>query len=210
MINIAITDDHPAVSEGLRSMFEGHKDIQVLNVFSNGQTLINALPDINIHVLFLDINLPDADGTELCKRALSLQPDLKIIAFTSYLKTAFLKKMMQNGAVGFLLKNSGYEEILEAAHSVMNGEEYIQEEMKTLLMQESLKRKPDKSFIPKLTRREKEILSLILEEHTTPEIAEKLFISAKTVETHRLNLLQKLGVKNTAGLVKVTIEKGLL
>jgi len=210
MINIAITDDHPAVATGVQSMFEGHKEIKVAAIYASGKAVREAIPASDIQVLLLDINLPDADGTVLCKELLSLKPELKIIAFTSYLKTAFLKKMMQNGASGFLLKNSGYDEITDAIYNVMDGQEYIQEEMKALLMQESLKRKPDRSFIPKLTRREKEILSLILEEHTTQEIAEKLFISAKTVETHRLNMLQKLGVKNTAGLVKVAIEKGLV
>ncbi len=210
MIHIAITDDHPAIAEGIRSMFENHPEIKVEAVFHNGHSSLQGVPGSNIEVLLLDINLPDTDGTQLCKQLLSLKPDLKIIAFTSYRETAFLKTMMQNGALGFLLKNSGYEEIIEAVYSVKGGDEFVQEEMKELLLKESFKRRTAPGFIPKLTRREKEILKLILDELTTQEIAGALFISSKTVETHRLNLLQKLEVKNTAGLVKVAIEKGLV
>lgn len=210
MIKIAIIDDHPAVAEGIRSMFENHKTVMVEAVYRDGVSSLREIPKSTLEVVLLDINLPDIDGTELCRNLLIHKPDLKIIGFTSYKETAFLKKMMQNGARGFLLKNSGYDEILEAIFTVKNGEEYVQEEMKELLLKETFKRKPGRSFIPKLTRREKEILTLILDELTTQEIAAKLFISAKTVETHRLNLLQKLEVKNTAGLVKVAIEKGLI
>lgn len=210
MIQIAITDDHPAVIEGIRSMFDNHTDIRVEAVFSDGRSSLLGIPDSNIEVLLLDINLPDTDGAQLCRELISRKPDLKIIGFTSYKETAFLKTMMQNGALGFLLKNSSYSEIIEAIFTVKSGDEFVQEEMKELLMKESFKRKTGRSFIPKLTRREKEILSLILDEMTTQEIADALFISSKTVETHRLNLLQKLEVKNTAGLVKVAIEKGLV
>ena len=210
MIHIAITDDHPAVAEGIKSMFENHNEICVDAVFSNGRSCLQEIPGSNIEVVLLDINLPDTEGTQLCKELLLQKPDLKVIAFTSYRETAFLKSMMQNGALGFLLKNSSYDEIIEAIYTVNSGHEFVQEEMKDLLMKESFKRKTSRSFIPKLTRREKEILGLILDEMTTQEIADKLFISSKTVETHRLNLLQKLEVKNTAGLVKLAIEKGLV
>lgn len=210
MIKIAITDDHPAIAEGIKSMFSANAKIQVGSIYPDGKTTLQDLPGNPVDILLLDINLPDMDGLEVCKHLTGQLPGLKIIAFTSYRETGLLKSMLNSGAAGFLLKNAGHEDILEAIYDVYNGEDYIQPEMKELLLKESLKRLPDRRFIPRLTRREKEILGLILEELTTQEIAEKLFVSPKTVETHRLNLLQKLGVKNTAGLVKVTLEKGLL
>ena len=210
MITIAITDDHPAIAEGIKSMFASHNEIVVGDIYPDGKTTLRDLPGNPVDILLLDINLPDMDGLEVCKQVTGQMPGLKIIAFTSYRETGLLKSMLKSGASGFLLKNSSHEEILEAIFAVHNGEDYIQPEMKELLLKESLNRLPDRRFIPRLTRREREILGLILEELTTQEIAEKLFVSPKTVETHRLNLLQKLGVKNTAGLVKVTLEKGLI
>jgi len=210
MIRIAITDDHPAVTEGLKSMLERQRDIHIEAVFPNGQSTIKSLHNVRSAILLLDINLPDMDGLEVCKSVSRQFPDIRIIGFTSYRETSLLKNMIHSGASGFLLKNSSHDEILEAIYTVNAGGEYLQPEMKEMLLNESLHRLQDRSFIPKLTRREKEILALILEEQTTQEIAEGLFLSPKTVESHRMNLLQKLGVKNTAGLVKVTLERGLL
>jgi DNA-binding NarL/FixJ family response regulator len=210
MIRIAITDDHPAIAEGLKSMLEAQNGISITAVYPDGRTTLNELPGSRTDILLLDINLPDMDGLEVCRSVAVIAPGTRIIAFTSYRETSLMKSMIQGGASGYLLKNSSLEEILEAIHAVRNGAEYIQPEMKELLLRESLHRFPDRRFIPRLTRREKEILALILEEQTTQEIAGQLFVSPKTIETHRLNLLQKLGVKNTAGLVRVTLERGLL
>jgi DNA-binding NarL/FixJ family response regulator len=210
MIRIAITDDHPAIAEGIRSMFGSGEQIRVVAIYSNGAITLESLPESGVDVLLLDIDLPDMDGLGVCKTLKKKMPDLRIIAFTSYNETGLLRSMFRNGASGFLLKNSTYDEISEAIHMVYHDQEFIQKEMKELILNESLNRTQNNMFIPKLTRREKEILSMILDENTSQQIAEKLFLSPKTVETHRLNLLQKLGVKNTAGLVKVALEKGLL
>ena len=117
---------------------------------------------------------------------------------------------MKNGALGYLLKNTSREELIEAIRSVFKGEQYLQPEIKEALLSASLGNPVRGSYVPKLTRREKEVLTLIVEEMTTAEIAEQLCISPKTVETHRLNLIQKLGVRNSAGLVKEALTKDLL
>lgn len=210
MIKVTITDDHPTIAEGIRSMFEAKTEIQVGQIFTTAKATLENINEENTDVLLLDINLPDMDGFEVCKQVKKKYPGIQILAFTSYKESSFLRSIIQNGAAGFLLKNSTFDEIMLAIVTVFNKEEYIQNEMKELLLSESLSRKTNHTFIPKLTRREKEILNLILEEFTTQQIADQLFVSPRTVETHRLNLIQKLGVKNTAGLVKVTIERGLL
>lgn len=210
MIRIAITDDHPAITEGIKTMIGNAEGIHVTEVFPDGRTTLDKIGGDPPDVLLLDINLPDMDGLEVCREVLTRVPKLRIIAFTSYRETSLLRSILQYGGKGFLLKNSSYQEILEAILTVYHGGEYIQPEMKEILLNESLRRKPDQSFIPNLTRREKEILGLILEEYTTQQMAEKLYVSPKTIESHRLNLMQKLGVKNTAGLVKITMERGLL
>ena len=210
MINVAITDDHPSIIEGLKTMLEKDKNISVNCICSSGKETLKNLPEQKVDVLLLDINLPDISGIEVCNTLMQKKPNLGIIAFTSFKNTAYLKDILKAGGKGFMLKNSSYDEIFDAIVKVSAGLEYIQPEMKELLVEESLNRSANVSFIPKLTRREKEILTLILDEFTTNEIADKLFLSAKTVETHRLNLLQKLGAKNTAGLVKTALQYNLV
>ena len=210
MINVAVTDDHPSIICGLQNMFRGNKEFVISYTFANGESTLRELPQTNTQVLILDINLQDISGIDVCRQLKIKMPEIKIIAFTSFKDTRYLKTLINSGASGYLLKNSSYEEILDAIATVHDGKEYIQTEMKEELFKESLNRKTSVNFIPKLTRREKEILDLILDEFTTQQIADKLFINFKTVETHRFNLLQKLGAKNTAGLVRIAIEQGLV
>ncbi len=162
-----------------------------------------------IKLILIDINLPKMDGVELCKALLSKQPNTKVIALSSFNDASFIKRMIQNGAKGYLLKNTSGDELITAIKRVASGEEYLSKTVKDTLISSSLG-KSQTAFIPKITRREKEVLTLITEEYTTKEIAVKLFISVATVETHRLHLLSKLGAKNTAGLVRIAVQKGII
>jgi DNA-binding NarL/FixJ family response regulator len=163
-------------------------------------------------VILLDINLPDIDGVDLCKKIGALYPDINIIALTMYNEGSFISGMLKNGAKGYVLKNSDKGLLKEAIKTVHAGGSFFGEEVTKTLMQSMMpETQTSKSGnIPKLTRREKEVLKLIVQEHTTPEMAEKLFISLNTVETHRKNLLQKLNVRNTAGLVRFAVENKLV
>ncbi len=210
MIAIAITDDHPIVIEGIRMMLKSSKEIIVSQSFGTIAETISLLAD-RIDVLLLDINLPDGNGIIACKDLMLKFPKLKIIALTNYEDVSFIKQMMKNGAVGYLLKNTGKNELVEAIKTVLKGERYLQENIRKILLNESIGQISSSAmFIPKLTVREKEVLELIIKEFTTEEIAEKIFVSIKTVESHRSNLMQKLAVKNSAGLVRVAFEKGLV
>jgi DNA-binding NarL/FixJ family response regulator len=135
---------------------------------------------------------------------------MKVVMLTSFEETALVKTAIRNGADGYLLKDASEQDFLSAVESVLKGEQYIQKNVQDLMLKEAMGQKKDTSYIPKLTRREKEILQLIVDEKTTQEIADTLFLSVSTVETHRMNLISKLGVKNVAGLVKLTLERGLL
>lgn len=209
MIKIAITDDHPIVIEGIRMMLKSNKEILVGQSFKNITETFDGLSQ-DIKILLLDINLPDGNGITACKELLSNFPNLQIIALTNYEDATFIKQIIKNGAMGYLLKNTGKNELIEAIKTVLNGERYLQQNIREILLNESIGKATTSSFfIPKLTNREKEILALIIKEYTTDEIAEKIFLSIKTVESHRSNLMQKLGVKNSAGLVRVAFEKGL-
>ncbi|TVQ14466.1 MAG: DNA-binding response regulator [Bacteroidetes bacterium] len=210
MIKIAVTDDHPLMAEGIRNVLNGNEKIRLVASWSMAKQTLDDDSLQNIDVLLLDINLPDMNGIELCKILLEKYSHLKIIGITSHQESWFLKNMMKAGAKGFLLKSASPDNIIEAITTVCRGKEYIQPEMKDLLLSESLSQEKNINLIPKLTRREKEILQLIAEEHTTQEMADKLFVSAKTIETHRQNLTLKFGVKNSVGLVKMAMEMGLL
>jgi DNA-binding NarL/FixJ family response regulator len=208
-INIYIVDDHQVVINGLISMLKTESDFNVAGFALHAEDALKYADCNPMDIALIDINLPNMDGVELCKQILKLQPSTKIIALSSFNEASFIKSMMQNGAKGYLLKNTSGEELIKAIKTVNQGQDYLSEDVQKTLISSSLG-KSQSSYIPKITRREKEVLSLITEEFTTKEIAEKLFISIATVETHRLHLLSKFGVKNTAGLVKVAIQKGLI
>jgi DNA-binding NarL/FixJ family response regulator len=210
MIRIAITDDHPLLVEGIRNIIQQDEHISLMAVNNNASDTLSDDRLADVDVLLLDINLPDMDGMQLCRKLLGKYSHIRVIGLTSHKEIAFMKSLLKAGARGFLLKSAPAKEIIEAIKSVCRGREYIQQEMKELLITETLHHTRNDSLFPKLTRREKEILELIANEFTTQEIADKLFISNKTVETHRQNLMLKLGVKNSVGLVKTAIEKGLL
>lgn len=209
MIQLAITDDHTIVIEGIKTMLKSNKEIVIAQSFTTINETIQSL-EPSIEVLLLDINLPDGNGILACKDLLKKFPNLKIIALTNFEDSSFIRQIMKNGANGYLLKNTGKAELVTAIKTVLAGENYLPQSIRDILLNESIGKGNSSYFIPKLTSREKEILDLIIKEFTTDEIASTLFLSAKTVETHRSNLIQKLGVKNTAGLVRVAFEKGLV
>ncbi|MCZ8197912.1 MAG: response regulator transcription factor [Flavobacterium sp.] len=209
MIQIAITDDHTIVIEGIKNMLKSNKEIEVLQSFENLKDTFENLND-SVEVLLLDINLPDGNGINACKELLEKHKDLKIIALTNFEDSIFIKQILKNGAMGYLLKNTSKTELTEAIKEVNNGNRYLPKKISDILLNDSIGIENSSYFIPKLTSREKEILALIIKEYTTDEIANELFVSNKTVESHRSNLMQKLGVKNSAGLVRVAFEKGLV
>lgn len=212
MINILLVDDHQIVIDGLRGLLEDDADIGALHEAQNGAETIRIASEEEIDLILLDIDLPDISGFDICKQLKSKQVCPKIIALTMHGNAGYINKMIKTGVDGYLLKNTGREELLRAIKTIMQGERYFSKEVTDALISGLHKEKKPKTsdFIQKLTRREKEILQLITEELTTDEIAAKLFISSTTVITHRKSLLRKLNAKNVAGLVKKAFEFGLL
>ncbi len=207
---IAITDDHRMVLRGIESMLENIPEIKVVGTYNNAEETLNNISKDQPDVLLLDINLPDINGIDLSKKLLKKQADLKIIALTSHDDISFVKRMLKNGVHGYLLKNTDKLELLEAFKTVLLGEVYLQKDIHKRILNQAIKKKPDNRLKPNLTRREQEVLIAISEQLTTQEISEKLFISPKTVETHRMNIMSKLGAKNSVGIIKIAIEKELL
>lgn len=210
MKKIVVTDDHPLVINGLQSLFEGLPDYEWMGGFTSGKETLEKIPLLQPDLLFLDVALPDADGISLCKEIKAALPHIKIIALTSFADVAIVRNMIAKGADGYLLKSADQDLILQASQSVLSGKQFLDPDVQQTLIASSLHQHQQTGFLPRLTRREQEVLHLIADEMTTPEIADKLCINHKTVESHRMNLLQKLGVKNMAGLIRVAVEKGLI
>ena len=208
-INVFIVDDHQVVLDGISSMLERVEEINLVGQAMNGPDALDFMHKNKVDVAIIDINLPGMDGIELCQNIFKSHNEIRVLALTTFNEISFITNIMKCGASGYLLKNTTGDELITAIKTAHAGEQYLSNEVKEKLISASFGKK-DSTFIPKLTRREKEVLNLIMDEMTTKEIAEKLFISAATVETHRLHLLNKLGARNTAGLVKTAIQKGLV
>ncbi|MEZ4792968.1 MAG: response regulator transcription factor [Gelidibacter sp.] len=211
MITVAITDDHFMVVEGLKTMLNQVESIKIIDAYHTVNDTVEGLKNNSPDVLLLDINLPDGNGIDLCKILKQTYKDLKIIALSNFEDIAFIKQIIKNGANGYLLKNTNKAELILAIHTVQNDELFLPESLQRQLLNDSLGKPTNSSFfVPNLTRREKEVLALIVKEYTSEDIANELFVTVKTVEAHRSNLIQKLSVKNVAGLVRVALEKGLV
>ena len=208
MIRVFIIDDHKMFIDGVSLLLKGIPDIQLVGLATSAKEGIQKLTKIESDILLLDINMPDINGIDACKIILADYPNLKIIAITMHKESSLIKLMLSKGAKGYILKNAGQEELTKAIKQVYDGKLYLDETVNSIVINSIANQqvKNKRSPFPTLTRREKEILNLILDEYTTQEIADKLFISFGTVETHRRNMMIKLGARNTAGLVRIALE----
>jgi len=204
MIKVSITDDQEIILNGLQKILSLSADIEVLATYKNGEQLLEGLAAQQPDVLLLDIQMPGQSGIELAGILSKKFPAVKIIALTNVDIIPQVKKMLGQGCMGYLLKDATTEVIFEAIETVHRGEQYLHEPIRKQLLK-SFSEKKQKNI---LTRREKEILGLIVGELSNKEIAEKLNLSIRTVENHRNHLLQKFDVKNTAGLVKLAVTEG--
>ncbi len=206
MIRIAIVDDHPMVLTGIQNMLRTYEHIEVTGIYSDGASLLDALEGEQPDVLLLDIQLPEMTGEQLAPVISTRYPSIKLLALTSLDTPFHIRSMFEKGCLGYLLKNTDHKTLVDAIETVYSGEQYLEPSLKEELFHSLTK--PQKQV--KLTRREKEILQLIGSELTTSQMATQLYLSPKTVENHRLSLMQKFGVKNTAGLIKAAINTGFL
>lgn len=212
-LKILIVDDHPIIRDGLKTLLSDSLDAEIDEAV-DGEDMKGKVKDEVFDLVLMDVKMPKVNGIEATKYLSEHYPDQKVLALSTYDDDSYIVSMLESGARGYVLKNAGKEELLEAIEVVLSGESYFSREVSSKLLNKYLRDKQapptgEKAEVP-LTKREKEILKLIAEEFTNQEIAEQLFISPRTVDTHRRNLLQKLDVKNTAGLVRYAFEHGLL
>ena len=206
MIKVIIADDHKIVLEGLVSLISPNNDIVIIGEANNGNEVLQILEKKETDVVVLDIDMPEMDGIEATKIIRKRYPKVKILILTMHSTIGFVRKIVETGANGYILKNKGKEELVSAIKALHAGGEYFGQDITKILIS-SLKQSNMAGEI-KLTRREIEVLKLIADEFTTPMISEKLHIAPTTVETHRRNLIEKTGVATTNGLVRFAVENG--
>jgi len=214
MIKVLVADDHKMFVDGIESILRNEEDIQVVGKCFDGESVFREIEDKDPDVVLLDISLPEMSGIDVCKRLTATHPRVRVLAVSMHNDASFISEILKNGAMGYILKNTGKAELVSAIKNVSEGKSYFSKEVGETIMRglvqdtDTKKKAADPRFM--LSEREKEILALIAEEFTTQEIAQKLHLSFKTVEGHRRNLFNKLNVRNAAGLVRVALENNLL
>lgn len=212
-MNILLVDDHRLIRDAIRSYMEDDDEYNVVGEAQHGQAAIRILEETSVHVVLMDINMPIMGGIECTKEIKKRWPEIKILALTMMSDNQHIKQMMGAGASGYVLKNCTEKELKKAINTVFEGDTYYSSEVTEVVMNNLMKNNTTKTSkvvvdMP-LTEREKEVLKLIIEEFSNNEIAEKLFISNRTVDAHKRNLLEKTGSKNIAGLVMYAINNQL-
>lgn len=208
--NILVVDDHQLMIDGLCGILKDEKLIETIYTAVNGQEAIDMVGHHAIDCVLMDINMPQLNGLDATKIIKQQKPELKIIIISMLSDTPVVIKLLKAGADGFILKNTGREELVRAIEKVMNNEKYVSHELNLMMYQHLGTAKGIVSPGNHLTLRETEIIYLIADGMTNQQIAEKLFLSVHTVDTHRKNMLSKLGLKNTAALVKYASDNKLL
>ena len=208
-ITVEIVDDHKIFVDGIQSLLENENGIMLTAKSHSGKELMASLKQEQPDVILMDVNLPDINGVELSKKVKELYPEVQILALTMYNVRKFVFNMLEIGVNGYIIKNTGKEELIHAINKVATGDSYYSQEVKELFFETKSEGNSEQP-LPNLTSREKEILRMVAQEYTTPEIAQELFLTEDTIETHRKNIIQKLNVRNTAGMIKVAIENNLV
>jgi DNA-binding NarL/FixJ family response regulator len=210
MIKVAILDDQFIVLNGVQQMLQDNKDMHLSGVYQNKDELMSGIFVNTPDVLLLDIRMPNDEGDTIALYLTKHFPDIKILALTNFDTLHYVKKMLRSGVLGYLLKNTDRDTLVNAIKTVYEGSQYLEPEIKSKLLNEFSTSKHNAESLPSLTKRETEILSLIVKQYSSQEIADHLYLSLRTVENHRYNLFQKLDVKNVAGLVTKSFQLGLV
>jgi hypothetical protein len=204
-LNLAIVDDHPMILEGLKSLLQQDNQFQIFS-FTKGSAILDFIQENKVDVVLLDIVLNDGSGLDFCKSIKQKLPKTIVIGVSNQAERSIIFRFLENGGNGYILKNANPKEITDCIDKAINGDLALSKEVQEIMLRSS----SNHFELPRLTKREQQILSAIADGHTSIEIGEKLFISVITVETHRRNLLQKFKAKNMIELVKIAAENKLI
>jgi len=209
-IKVIVVDDHELFRKGVVMVINKMNNTKVVGEASNGKSFLHLLNSIKPDIVFMDIRMPEMNGIDATMEALKRYPELKIITLSMFGEEEYLQKMINAGAVGFLLKNSSIEEIERAINTVMDGKNCYSDELLGYFTNKYISKKPDDDSSVKLTRRELEVLDLVAQGMSNQDIADKLFISKRTVDGHKANLIQKTGSKNIVDLLIYAIKNDIV
>lgn len=211
MIHVLIADDHAILREGVRILLESNADIKVVGQASNGLEAVRLAVDTNPDVILMDINMPGVDGIEACERLRRQVPSAKILVLSQMDTEDYLVRVLQAGALGYVLKQSASDELVTAVRTVMQGQVYMTPSMTSRFVQMHFRKEEErKDRGRQLTPREQEVLKEIVNGATNQEIADRLMVSIKTVQTHRGNIMEKLNLHDRVELVKYAVRTGLV
>ena len=212
MIKILLADDHQIVRDGLRSMLEKQQGFQVVAEADNGKTAVDLALEFTPDVIIMDVTMPELNGIEATRMILKAFPRCKVIALSMHSDKRYVTRALKAGALGYLLKDSAFDELVKAIRTVLRNRIYLSSEINEAVVKEYLDKteKLEQPAYSILTDRERQIVQLIAEGKTTKEIAAILNISVKTVETHRQRAMNKLNIDSIAGLTKFAIREGLV
>lgn len=212
-LRVTVTDDYEIVRFGISTLLESSDDISVVGEGRSGEECLSIYKELNPDVAVVDIKMPEMDGIETTRKLLEIDPDAKVMILTAHVEESYLQKVLSAGALGYVLKSSSKDELITGVKYVATGRQVFSEPVSKIMANRLIEKENGNTYADQLellTEREKEIMVLIAEGLTSHEIAEKLFISPRTVETHRSNLMHKLELKNTASLVRFAITSGLV
>ncbi len=204
-MKLAIVDDHPMILEGLKSLFLQHTNYTIFS-FTKGAAIVDFIQENEIDIVLLDIVLSDGSGLDFCKTIKQKSPQTIVIAISNQAERSIIFRFLENGGNGYILKNADAEEIIKCIENSINGDLALSREVHEIMLKPAI----NNFEVPRITKREQQILQAIAQGFTSAEIAEKLFISIVTVETHRRNLLQKFAAKNMIELVRIATENNLI
>ena len=210
-IKIILVDDHQMFRDGVKSVLSEEKNIDIIGEVGNGNDLYELLKTEQPDLIITDISMPDISGLEIAKYIAENYPGIKILILSMHSNIEFISKALSIGANGYLPKDTSMNELLEAINTIYNGENYFNKEISDTILKSIIK-KSKQEVNPKieaLTKREKEIIKLVVDGFSNKEIAEKLFISIRTVDSHKTNIMQKLNLKSSVELVKYAIKNNL-
>ena len=210
-VRVLLADDHAIVREGLRALVDRLPDMEVVGEADNGRTTVVLAEKVKPTVVIMDVTMPDLNGIDATRQLLELVPDAKVVALSIHSDKRYVSGMLRAGARGYLLKESAFEELELAIRTVVKGRVYVSPRIAGVVVEDYVQQlsQTDGSVFSLLSPREREVLQLIGEGTNTKEIARRLHRSVKTIETHRQNIMAKLGVSSVAELVKYAIREGL-
>jgi DNA-binding NarL/FixJ family response regulator len=208
-IRVLIADDHEVVAEGLRHLVEAERDIQVVACVADGRAAVQQARDTQPDVVLMDLSMPELDGADATRAILERDPRCRVIVLSMYSQREYVRRALKAGAAGYVVKRSAAKEVVEAIRAVHAGQRYLSPRVADVVLDDYTDEKQDDP-LSRLSAREREVLQLLAEGRTGAQIAERLSLSQKTVETYRARLVEKLGIRDLAGLVRFAIQKGLV